>query len=270
LPSPPQEKTEKKGNQESGYRWIRDPQGLVARLEFSHHYVENVFFNKVLNALRKHVTQTIQKAPQSKFLYLCGGFSNSHLVKLTLTQVCQQNNVILKTPRNTSTTVLLGAIEMGLSKSSIRSRTATHSLGFQASVLWDETYAQKGGQKVVFINNGKEVDYCNNLFEPFVKVGDSVASNFEHKCFFLPAHDNQKTVHMNIYQSDDRNTQFVLLPQCKKLTSIEVKLPPPQGVGLDRSICVTVSVGDAVFNIFATDLTTKQTLSTQIDFVSAF
>jgi hypothetical protein len=228
-------------------------------IQFSHRFAQEVFFGTTLKAVDQHLNSIFAEpaCKDLKFLYLCGGFANSPLLAYCITKQCEERKIVVRSPLNTASTVLQGAIMIGMSAIPvIRTRVANATLGVAVSQEWNSR-KHEGRRKAYRPVGGLRIPYCDGIFSPFVLAGDEVAFDHQVTQTYTPGEDDQKLMVLKILSSPSRVVGYGDEDGVTQLSVITVKMPVARG-GVERKVQVSFNFGAHILKVTARDLTSSE------------
>ncbi len=125
--------------------------------------------------------QAGQKGEKVDFIFMVGGFSESKYLKKEIISEFEKENVQILVPRRPQISVIRGACMYGLNPRSISSRIAKLTYGINTLTTFDP---EKHPEEKKVIIEGEE--FCEDVFDPFVRAGDSVSIDEIHTKTYCP------------------------------------------------------------------------------------
>jgi len=207
-------------------------------------------------------------------LFLVGGFAESAIVQEAIrTEFRNRMRVII--PQGASVAVLRGAVLYGLDPSIVHVRRAMKTYGL--GVIKPFLHGYHPRDKLV-IRDGK--DWCVDVFDRFVSVGQSVSLGEAVVRMYKPVVDSNRHIVMHIFSSDRDDNEFITDPEVELCGTLSLSLeplslggsgdagrassePPPP-----REIQAKMSFGDTEIKASAVDVKTNQTVRAFVDFLN--
>lgn len=207
------------------------------------------FFQPLFENIKSKVKQLIQQAESKKetvdFIFMVGGFSESPFLKNEIVQRFETEKLQVLVPRRPQVSVIRGACMYGLNPRSITSRIAKKTYGINTLTTFDP---QKHPEEKKVVIEGE--DFCEDVFDAFVKKGDSISIDEVHTKTYCPVRTRQTIMRIIFYCTDKRNADFVDDDGVYQLGELCVDIGKPfQGVD-DKTVKVTLLFGST--QIYAT------------------
>jgi len=207
------------------------------------------FFQPLFENIKTKVKQLIQQAEAKKetvdFIFMVGGFSESPFLKNEIIQRFETNKVQVLVPRRPQVSVIRGACMYGLNPRSITSRIAKKTYGINTLTTFDP---QKHPEDKKVVIEGE--DFCEDVFDAFVKKGDSISIDEVHTKTYCPVRTRQTIMRIIFYCTEKRDAEFVDDDGVYQLGELCVDIGKPfQGVD-DKTVKVTLLFGST--QIYAT------------------
>lgn len=135
---------------------------------------------------------------------MVGGFSESPYLKSEIIKRFEINGVQILVPRRPQVSVIRGACLFGLSPRSITSRIAKKTYGINTLTTFDPE-RHPNDKKVVIEGE----DFSEDVFDAFVRKGDSVGCDEVHTKIYCPVRSRQTIMRIIFYVTDRRDIDFV-------------------------------------------------------------
>jgi len=148
-------------------------------------------------------------------------------------------------PRRPQISVVRGACMYGLNPRSISSRIAKKTYGINTLTTFDpERHPEH--KKVVIEGE----DFCEDVFDPFVRKGDSVGADEIHTKTYCPVRTKQSVMRVIFYCTDKRDVDFVDEEDVHQLGELCVDIGKPFQSVDEKTVKVTLLFGST--HIYAT------------------
>lgn len=174
------------------------------------------FFHPLLENIKGKVMQLIQdicsKGENLDFIFLVGGFSESPFLKKEISRTFEPMGINILVPRRPQVSVIRGACMYGLNPRFITSRIAKKTYGINTITCFDSQKHPK--DKRVFIEGEA---FCEDIFDAFVRAGDTVTPNEAFKKMYCPVRTTQTVMKIIFYASDLKHVYFIDDPRVEKL-----------------------------------------------------
>ncbi|EGR31113.1 hypothetical protein IMG5_117560 [Ichthyophthirius multifiliis] len=191
------------------------------------------------------IKQTEAKGEHVNFIFMVGGFSESPFLKQIIKQKFESAQVQVLVPRRPQISVIRGACLYGLNPRSISSRIAKKTYGINTLTTFD---SEKHPEDKKVIIEGEE--FCEDVFDAFVRKGDSVGSQEVHTKIYCPVRSRQIVMRIIFYVTEKRDVNFVDEEGVKQLGELCVDLGKPFQSVEDKTVKVTLLFGQT--HIYAT------------------
>jgi len=224
-----------------------------------------LFFRPVVNQIVEHLKGLLKK-PEMKgtqYLFLVGGMSQFSFVeesiKAGLLDLIEKGLVMVR-PTRSHLTVVAGACLFGLRPDSITSRMTLRSYGCKMSEPFDTANPRHTADRKV--KKGEGQFFVDGVFDPFVKVNQSVMNDQSVTRSYIPLLETQATMKLEFYETTEENNYFIA--GCQHAGTITVTIPR-KGKLEDRVVNVNMSFGSTEISITATN-NSNEPFKTSIEF----
>lgn len=112
---------------------------------------------------------------------MVGGFSESPFLKAEIKKRFESETLQVLVPRRPQVSVIRGACMFGLNPSSITTRIAKYSYGINTLTTFDPEKHPESKRV-----NIEGEDFCEDVFDPFVRAGDAIGSEEVHTKTYCP------------------------------------------------------------------------------------
>ena len=179
------------------------------------------FFKPLFDKTLQHLDNLLgnPKLTDASLIFMVGGFSESILLQKTIEKHFQDRNISLKIPTRPSFAVISGAVQFGFQPSAIVSRVAPKTFGIETAVKWEDRY--EGGKKILV----QSVPYCQEVFDTFVKNGESIALDSSVKRIYTPLYPGQTKVSFPILQCDQECVVLTNEPTVQRIGKLQLEIP---------------------------------------------
>jgi len=207
------------------------------------------FFIPLVENIKTKVKQLFQQAEAKSekidFIFMVGGFSESPYLKGEILKRFESDKVQVLVPRRPQVSVVRGASMYGLNPRSISSRIAKKTYGINTLTTFDpERHPEH--KKVVIEGE----DFCEDVFDPFVRKGDSIGADEVHTKTYCPVRTKQSVMRVIFYCTDKRDVEFVDEDEVSQLGELCVDIGKPFQSVEEKTVKVTLLFGNT--HIYAT------------------
>jgi len=207
------------------------------------------FFIPLVENIKTKVKQLFQQAEAKSekidFIFMVGGFSESPYLKGEILKRFESDKVQVLVPRRPQVSVVRGACMYGLNPRSISSRIAKKTYGINTLTTFDpERHPEH--KKVVIEGE----DFCEDVFDPFVRKGDSIGADEVHTKTYCPVRTKQSVMRVIFYCTDKRDVEFVDEDEVSQLGELCVDIGKPFQSVEEKTVKVTLLFGNT--HIYAT------------------
>lgn len=223
------------------------------------------FFQSSAEKIEHHMKNILEKFPGLETIFMVGGFSESQYIQEYLKAKFPNKRVIV--PFNAKMAVLKGAVIIGFNElSRLKNPKNKKSLPFQVTERISRfTYGV--GISKPFIEGEHLKDYsvfidgvkiCKNIFQVFVKEGESVGLFEERSAEVCSFHKQvkrrQMEVHFAVFASGGKIPTYTTESNCRYLGEIIAK--PPKGGWPDcNHFLIIMYFGRSEFSVKVRDQT---------------
>jgi hypothetical protein len=135
---------------------------------------------------------------------MVGGFSESPYLKNEILQKFESAKIQVLVPRRPQISVVRGACLYGLNPRSISSRIAKKTYGINTLTVFDDELHPLSKKVVI---EGEE--FCEDVFDTFVRKGDSVSIDEVHTKIYCPVRTRQTIMRIIFYETDLSDVEFI-------------------------------------------------------------
>lgn len=210
----------------NGFYYNKRTQQLsISRLTMS------TFFEPSLHKIEECIDRSIaeiSKPAKLKIIYLVGGFGGCKYVSEKIRSKYGRNdNLRVIVPHNPAQSIVLGACQYH-KKKIFEKADATY--GIETCMEYDETNKVHVNGKKRKTLSGEE--FCENLFQPYIQIGDELKPDQVYMGEFLPIEESQSTIGFDLYRTDqvyaDYTDELTLIAKisiaCQKNQKVEFVL----------------------------------------------
>lgn len=194
------------------------------------------FFQEPVDSVIDHVGNLLREPAVSgcAAIVMVGGFSESPMLQETVKKKFPNIKVIV--PDEAGLAVLKGAVIFGHKPTEIASRISKFTYGIKCTQSYREGH-HPANRKYKNADNEYKVD---DVFNIYVKAGQSVDINDVFKDSFKVARADQDGMTVQFYYTSEPNPGFVDENGCRELGTMQVDVP---GYGKDRSAVISMKFG---------------------------
>jgi hypothetical protein len=210
------------------------------------------FFQPLFENIKSKVAQLISqistKQAELKFIFMVGGFSESPYLKQEVKKAFETSNIQVLVPRRPQVCVVRGACLFGLDPHSISSRVAKKTYGINTLTTFD---GSRHPDKKKVIIEGE--DFCEDVFDAFVRAGDSVRDEEVHVKTYCPVRSRQTVMRIIFYCTDAADVDFIDEPGVEQLGELTIDIGRPFQNVEDKTVKVTLKFGSTHIYACATN-----------------
>jgi molecular chaperone DnaK (HSP70) len=210
------------------------------------------FFQPLFENIKSKVAQLISqikaKSEDLKFIFMVGGFSESPYLKMEIKKTFETNSLQILVPRRPQVCVVRGACLFGLDPHSISSRIAKKTYGINTLTTFDP---EKHPENKKVIIEGE--DFCEDVFDAFVRAGDSVGNEEVHTKTYCPVRSRQTVMRIIFYCTDSRDVDFIDEENVEQLGELTIDIGRPFQSVEDKTVKVTLRFGSTHIYACATN-----------------
>ena len=201
------------------------------------------FFQPLFENIKAKVEQLLEQSAskvgyEAKFVFMVGGFSESPFLKSEVKKCFETDELQVLVPRRPQVSVIRGACMYGLNPRSITSRIAKKTYGINTLTTFDpERHPEE--KKVVIEGE----DFCEDVFDPFVKKGESVGIDEVHNKTYCPVRSRQTVMRIIFYCTDRTDVEFVDEKDVEQLGELSIDIGKPFQTVDDKTVKVTLRFG---------------------------
>ena len=206
-------------------------------------------FEKIKNKVRELLEATKQKVGYgAKFIFMVGGFSESPYLKSEIKKEFENNGVTVLAPNRPQVSVIRGACMFGLNPRLITSRIAKMTYGINTLTTYDPDRHPEEKKVVI-----EDEDFCQDVFDIFVKKGQSVSIDEIHTKIYCPVRTRQTVMRIIFYCTEATDVQFVDEPGVSQLGELSIDIGKPFQTVEDKTVKVTLMFGQTSIKATATN-----------------
>ena len=183
-------------------------------------------FDEAVEKIVDKTTELLKAENNVEAVVMVGGFSESPYLQDTMNKKFDgkklfdsQKTLHVLSPAEPASAVIKGAVMYGHQPKAIDSRISKYSYGIARMMIFKDHHKEK---KRVTI---KGVDWCNDLFNKHIEVGQTVRTddNFKAEEYF-PVTDDMKQAVLEVYASPNHSPTYVDDPGCQPVGLIRIDL----------------------------------------------
>jgi hypothetical protein len=210
------------------------------------------FFQPLFENIKSKVAQLVSqvkiKREELKFIFMVGGFSESPYLKSEIKKAFEKEGLQVLVPRRPQVSVVRGACLFGLDPHSITSRIAKKTYGINTLTTFDH---EKHPENKKVIIEGE--DFCEDVFDAFVRGGDSVGAEEVHTKTYCPVRSRQTVMRIIFYCCDSRDVEFIDEEGVEQLGELTIDIGRPFQSVEDKTVKVTLRFGSTHIYACATN-----------------
>lgn len=206
-------------------------------------------FDKIKNKVKELLEQTKKKIGyNAKFIFMVGGFSESPFLKSEIKKEFEHDSITVLAPKRPQVSVIRGACMFGLNPRLISSRIAKKTYGINTLTTFDP---EKHPEEKKVIIEGEE--FCEDVFDAFVKKGESVSVDEIHTKIYCPVRAKQTVMRIIFYCTDSTDVQFVDEDGVSQLGELSIDIGKAGQTVEDKTVKVTLMFGNTNISATATN-----------------
>ena len=232
------------------YSFSKEIKVRTGKLVFDPKAVEHIF-DKTLTNLFSNVKRVFDSPNVCgiKDIILVGGFSQSDIIVNQFKKRFPEYKVII--PLDPELAVLKGAVMFGQDSDIITARISPHTYGFYSMRHFME------GDPESKRDNIDGTDYCKDVFQRLVTIGDLVNVNHWVEKEVFASSAVMRQMFIKFYQTNEENPKFVTDKGCECIGELIVDMPDTSK-GKERSVEVSVFFGETEISVKGLDKTTQK------------
>ncbi len=161
-------------------------------------------FENIKNKVEQLIEQVHEKEEKVDFIFMVGGFSESPFLKSQILGKFDKDGIQVLVPRRPQVSVVRGACFYGLNPRSITSRIAKKTYGINTLTVFDPQMHPESKKVII---EGEE--FCQDVFDAFVRKGDSVSIDEIHTKIYCPVRTRQTVMRIIFYETEHKDAQFI-------------------------------------------------------------
>ena len=205
-------------------------------------------FENIKSKVAQLVSQVKAKREELMFIFMVGGFSESPYLKSEIKKEFEIGGLQVLVPRRPQVSVVRGACLFGLDPHSISSRIAKKTYGINTLTTFDP---EKHPEKKKVVIEGE--DFCEDVFDAFVRAGDSIGAEEVHVKTYCPVRSRQTVMRIIFYCCDYRDTEFIDEEGVEQLGELTIDIGRPFQSVEDKTVKVTLRFGSTHIYACATN-----------------
>lgn len=194
------------------------------------------FFQETVDSVIEHVANLLREPTVNgcAAIVMVGGFSESPMLQETVRKKFPSTKIIV--PDEAGLAVLKGAVIYGHRPREIAARISKITYG----VMCNQTFVPGRHPESRKVKNDEGEYKVNDVFNIYVKAGQSIGIDEEFKDTYTVAKADQDGMSVVFYQTTDPNPSFVDEPGCSVIATMQLDVP---GYGKDRGAEVAMKFG---------------------------
>ena len=217
-------------------------------------------FENIKSKVGQLISQIHEKGEELQFVFMVGGFSESPFLKQEIKQAFETASIQVLVPRRPQVSVLRGACLFGLNPRSITSRIAKKTYGINTLTTFDPE--RHPDTKKVTIDGE---DFCEDVFDPFVRSGDSIGVDEVQVKTYCPVRSRQTVMRVIFYCTDSPDVDFVDEEGVSQLGELCVDIGRPFQSVEEKTVKVQLKFGAT--HIFASATNKDDTEMRHCEFI---
>ncbi|XP_018590086.2 heat shock protein family A (Hsp70) member 12A.3 [Scleropages formosus] len=198
-----------------------------------------------------------------EFILLVGGYASCKILQKKIREHFSSRCKVL-CPVDAQLAIVKGAVLFGNDPKIMASRVSALTYGIDIARSFDESKHKKEKRRV---NKKGDYVYCEDIFLTMVQNGQSVNCDEVSHYDYYPIDDDQTAMRFRFYSTERLNPMYVDECGVKKIGSFVVPMPDTTQ-GRQRRVRVDIKFGSTEIQAAATDLTSNETRSIRLDFLT--
>ncbi|MFT7816376.1 heat shock 70 kDa protein 12A-like [Arapaima gigas] len=197
------------------------------------------------------------------FILLVGGYASCNILQKEIHKHFSYRCKVL-CPVDAQLAVLKGAVLFGNNPKIVASRVSALTYGISFCPTFDESKHKEEKRRV---NKKGDYVYCADVFQRMMQKGQSVKCDEVSPHHFYPIDDDQTKMGFSFYSTEKPDAVYVDERHTKKIGSFSVPMPDISQ-RRSRRVRFEIRFGLTEIQATATDLTSNQTRSIRLDFLT--
>ncbi|CAM2098045.1 heat shock 70 kDa protein 12A [Caretta caretta] len=198
-----------------------------------------------------------------QYILLVGGFASSIILRDEIYQTFRKYRILC--PQESQAAIIKGAILFGHNPQIVASRISALTYGVKISEAFDIAVHDVQKKRVSKADN---YVYCTDLFKKLVGIGDLVEVDEVASYTFTPTEPDQTSVIFSFYCTEKDDAKYIDEEGLKMLGSCTVPTPNTE-LGKNRQLRLDIKFGLTEFKATGTDVTSGESRTVMIDFLTA-
>ncbi|XP_003202381.1 heat shock 70 kDa protein 12A-like [Meleagris gallopavo] len=216
---------------------------------------------KIIAALREILAKP--EMAKVQYILLVGGFASSVILRHEVRQAFSRNYHIF-CPLEAQLAIAKGAVLFGINQKIVTSRISARTYGLCVTADFDAAIHDIRKRRV---SKADGYVYCKDLFQKLVGAGESVRINEAAQYIYTPTNPCQTSALFSFYSTEKQDAQYVDEEGLELLGSCRVPMPDTK-LGRKRKLILHIKFGLTEFKATATDITSKESRTITINFLS--
>jgi hypothetical protein len=210
------------------------------------------FFVPLLQNIKAKLSQLIEvaegKNERVDFMFLVGGFSESLFLRNVIMKSFEPKGIHILAPKRPQISVIRGACMYGMNPRFISSRIAKMTYGINTLTTFNADKHPR--EKRVYIEGDA---FCEDIFDPFVRKGDTVSPDEVHTKIYCPVRTKQTIMRIIFYVSENRHVEFIDEKGASKLGELCIDIGALTDSVENKTVKLSISFGDTHIIAIATN-----------------
>lgn len=191
-------------------------------------------------------------------IIMVGGYAESSLVVHSIRERLPDTRIVV--PAEPGLAVLKGAVLFGHQPDCIVSRVSKFTYGVEVREIFDYNKHSE-----LYLQEEDGVQYCRNVFDKFIRVGEEVGSKEALEKYYTPNKEDAVNG-VGVYASTSPSPTYITDASCSKIGTIYLSEPPAGWTKRSR-VLVKFQFGGTEFSVHITDYDTGETYTGRYDFL---
>ena len=219
-------------------------------------------FRPVITEIQRHLKEQLQQKilADVSYVMLVGGFAECKILQKGITDILPKGSTII--PEEAQLAISKGAVKFGLNPKAIESRFARKTYGVDMEPRFRPNI-HRADKKVT----RRGIDYCNDVFDVFVKRGDSVEGKAVVTKKYFPRHANQPYMTFDIFYTEHdtlEQVEYVDNQKFRRAGTLLVEMPDKDGKR-GTEVEVEFKFGGTEIQVSGKDITSGKATKTTVD-----
>ncbi|KAJ8396531.1 hypothetical protein AAFF_G00015970 [Aldrovandia affinis] len=242
----------------------------VEGVSWSHGYIK-ITYEKLRSFFENSIQQIISEVEavlstpeiHVDYILLVGGYASSKFLREKIHQHFGRRCSVL-CPYDSQLAIAKGAILFGVTPQIIRSRVNALTYGIAVCEKFDPAVHDARKRRV---NKSRDYIYCIDVFAKLVEKGQSIGYNVTAEYLYSPIDDDQESMYFRFFCTERLSAMYVDETGLELIGSFIVPMPNTN-LGRKRKVKLDLKFGSTEIQASATDLSSCETQTIKLDFLT--